>query len=172
MFLQRRHTKGQSVHEKMLNITNYQKNANQNYYEADLGKRLVLNAWRQPEELECGVAATVGVCRSVGLPQKRRAIVKQCVKGGPPQQPLVPCAGPCLASSASRRVRPSCHCFRRLLCQPPPRQALGADASRLPICRSGTETTAEPQRPSNLGSRTEFSPHGSMSHGTPPLAAL
>ena len=29
-FLQRRHTDGQEAHEKMLNITNYQGNANQN----------------------------------------------------------------------------------------------------------------------------------------------
>ena len=32
MFLQRRHTDGQKTNEKMLNITNYQRNANQNYY--------------------------------------------------------------------------------------------------------------------------------------------
>ena len=32
-FLQRRHTDGQKAHEKMLNITNYQRNANQNYNE-------------------------------------------------------------------------------------------------------------------------------------------
>ena len=32
-FLQRRHTAGQEAHEKMLNITNYQRNANQNYNE-------------------------------------------------------------------------------------------------------------------------------------------
>lgn len=82
MLLQRRHTEGQKVHEKVLNIANYQKNADQNYYEADLGKRLVLNARRQPEELECGVAVTVGVCRSMGLPWKRRATVNWCVKGG------------------------------------------------------------------------------------------
>ena len=30
-FLQRRYTDGQQAHEKMLNITNYQRNANQNY---------------------------------------------------------------------------------------------------------------------------------------------
>ena len=30
-FLQRRHTDGQQTHEKMLNITNYQRNTNQNY---------------------------------------------------------------------------------------------------------------------------------------------
>ena len=29
-FLQRRHADGQETHEKILNITNYQKNANQN----------------------------------------------------------------------------------------------------------------------------------------------
>ena len=32
-FLQRRHTDGQQTYEKMLNITNYQRNANQNYNE-------------------------------------------------------------------------------------------------------------------------------------------
>ena len=32
-FLQRRQTDGQKAHEKMLNITNYQRNANQNYNE-------------------------------------------------------------------------------------------------------------------------------------------
>ena len=32
-FLQRRHTDGQEAHEKMLNIINYQRNANQNYNE-------------------------------------------------------------------------------------------------------------------------------------------
>ena len=30
-FLQRRHTDGQQTHEKMLNITQYQRNANQNH---------------------------------------------------------------------------------------------------------------------------------------------
>ena len=32
-FLQRKHTDGQQAKEKMLNITNYQRNANQNYNE-------------------------------------------------------------------------------------------------------------------------------------------
>ena len=32
-FLQRRHTNGQRAHEQMLNIANYQRNANQNYNE-------------------------------------------------------------------------------------------------------------------------------------------
>ena len=32
-FLQRRHTNGQETHEKMLNITHYQRNANQNHNE-------------------------------------------------------------------------------------------------------------------------------------------
>ena len=30
-FLQRRHTDGQEAHEKMFNVTNYQRNANKNY---------------------------------------------------------------------------------------------------------------------------------------------
>ena len=38
-FLPRRHTNGQQAHEKMLNITNYQRNANQDYNEA----------WKQPK---------------------------------------------------------------------------------------------------------------------------
>ena len=33
IFLQRRHTNGQQTHEKMLNITHYQKNANQYHNE-------------------------------------------------------------------------------------------------------------------------------------------
>ena len=32
-FLQRRHTDGQQTHEKMLNITHYQRNENQNFNE-------------------------------------------------------------------------------------------------------------------------------------------
>ena len=35
-FLQRRHTDGQEAREKMLNITKYQRNANQNYSEIPL----------------------------------------------------------------------------------------------------------------------------------------
>ena len=35
-FLQRRHIDGQQTHEKMLNITHYQRNANQNHYEVPL----------------------------------------------------------------------------------------------------------------------------------------
>ena len=33
IFLQRRHTDGQQTHEKMLNITHYQRNANQSHNE-------------------------------------------------------------------------------------------------------------------------------------------
>ena len=33
-FVERRHTDGQQTHEKMLNISHYQKNANQKYNEA------------------------------------------------------------------------------------------------------------------------------------------
>ena len=35
-FLQRRHTEGQRTHEEILNITSYQKNANQNYHKLSL----------------------------------------------------------------------------------------------------------------------------------------
>ena len=37
-FIQRRHTDGRWVHEKMLNITNYQRNVNQNYNEVSPGE--------------------------------------------------------------------------------------------------------------------------------------
>ena len=33
IILQRRHTDGQQVHENMLSVANYQRNANQNYNE-------------------------------------------------------------------------------------------------------------------------------------------
>ena len=54
-FLQRRHTDGQQTHEKMLNITNYQRNANQNYNEvspsmvrtAIIKKFTNNNCWRE-----------------------------------------------------------------------------------------------------------------------------
>ena len=39
-FLQRRYTDGQEAHEKMFNITNYQKNANQNY--KDISARMAI----------------------------------------------------------------------------------------------------------------------------------
>jgi hypothetical protein len=44
-FLKRRHTKDQQVYEKMLNITNYQGNANQNDNEIEKGTIVVLEAW-------------------------------------------------------------------------------------------------------------------------------
>ena len=40
-FLQRRHTDGSQTHEKMLNITHYQRNANQNHYEVPFPLALV-----------------------------------------------------------------------------------------------------------------------------------
>ena len=40
--LQRRHTDGQKTHEKMFNITHYQKNANQNHYELPYTGRMAI----------------------------------------------------------------------------------------------------------------------------------
>ena len=47
--LYRRHTDGQQAHEKMLNIANYQRNANQNYSE-------VTSHTRQNESLKVFIA--------------------------------------------------------------------------------------------------------------------
>ena len=41
-FLQRRHTDGQEAHEKMFNITNYQRNVNQNYNEISPVKMAII----------------------------------------------------------------------------------------------------------------------------------
>ena len=51
IFLQRRHIDGQQTHEKMLNITHYQRNANQNHNEIPLhtsqdGKSTSNKCWR------------------------------------------------------------------------------------------------------------------------------
>ena len=47
-FLQRRHTDDQQAHEKMLNITNYQRNANQNYTEVSFP-----TSWRRVHAQSC-----------------------------------------------------------------------------------------------------------------------
>ena len=64
-FLQRRHTDGQEAHEKMLNIANYWRNANQNYKETSPHtrqnghhqKNLQTKCWRR-----CGEKGTVLPC--------------------------------------------------------------------------------------------------------------
>ena len=55
IFLQRRHTNDQQTHEKMFNITNYQRNANQNYSEVlphtpvrmSITKKSINKCWRE-----------------------------------------------------------------------------------------------------------------------------
>ena len=54
-FLQRRHTDGLQTHEKMLNITHYQRNANQNHKEVPshaIKKSPLLNAGEGVEKRE------------------------------------------------------------------------------------------------------------------------
>ena len=52
-FLQRRHTDGQEAHEKMLNMANYERNANQNYDEVSPHTRLqIINAGEGVEKRE------------------------------------------------------------------------------------------------------------------------
>ena len=48
--LKSRQTDGQQAHEKMLNITKYQRNANQNYSEAPLKSFLITNAGEDLEK--------------------------------------------------------------------------------------------------------------------------
>ena len=48
-FLQRRHTDGQEAHEKLLNITNYQGNANRNYNDVITSHQL---EWASTENLQ------------------------------------------------------------------------------------------------------------------------
>ena len=64
-FLQRRHTDGQEAHEKLLNITNYQRNANQNYNEVSpqtsqngphqktYKHQMLERVWRKGNPLHC-----------------------------------------------------------------------------------------------------------------------
>ena len=58
IFFQRRYKDGQKAHEKMLNITHYQRNANQNYNEvsphtSQNGHHQTVNAGEGVEEREC-----------------------------------------------------------------------------------------------------------------------
>lgn len=75
--------------------------------------------------MKCGTATTRGVfIRSLGPPQKQRAIVKWRMKGseGPPLQALSPCINPCLHEF--RRACPSCPFLWPSLTKPPPCWAL------------------------------------------------
>ena len=51
-FLQRKHTDGQEVHEKIFNITNYQRNTNQNYNE--VSPHTGQNGYHQKPWKACG----------------------------------------------------------------------------------------------------------------------
>ena len=72
-FFQRRHTDGQQAHEKMLNITNQQGNANQNhseisphtyqndYYQKGNKSQMVVSVWRKRNP-SCPVGGVVNWC--------------------------------------------------------------------------------------------------------------
>ena len=66
--VQRKHMDGQKPHEKMLNVTNYQRNAKQNYYEVspytsqnDIMKKSTLErVWRKGTPLTQVVEMYIG----------------------------------------------------------------------------------------------------------------
>ena len=59
-FLQRQHTDGQKAHEKMLNITNYYKNANQKRYPLILVRMAIIEKTRSNKYWqECGEKRTL-----------------------------------------------------------------------------------------------------------------
>ena len=56
-FLQRRHTDDQQIHEKMLNIVNYQRNANQShmrYYFTSVRMAIMKKTTKDKHWQECG----------------------------------------------------------------------------------------------------------------------
>ena len=71
-FLQKRHTDGQITHEEMLNITNYQRNANQTYNEVSphtshdghhqkIYKQILDRVWRKENPLTLLVGMEIGI---------------------------------------------------------------------------------------------------------------
>ena len=76
-FLQRKYTDGQQAHEKMLNITDYQRNANQNYYEVPphtCGIAIIMAERAQrkgyPPILLVGMSIGTTMENSMEIPQK------------------------------------------------------------------------------------------------------
>ena len=82
-FLQRRHTDGYQTHEKMLNITHYQRNANQNHseapsqasqngcYQKDYKQKMLKRVWKKGDPLTVLVGmqtSTVPMENSVEIP--------------------------------------------------------------------------------------------------------
>ena len=63
-FLQRNHTDGQQAHEKMLNITNCQRNANQNHNEVSphTGHNGIIKTLQIIHVGECGEKGTLTHC--------------------------------------------------------------------------------------------------------------
>ena len=86
-FLQRRHTHGQQTHEKMLNTTHYQRNANQNHnevpshasqngcYQKVYQQQMLERVWRKgnPLTLLVGMQTSIATMEnSVEIPYKTR----------------------------------------------------------------------------------------------------
>ena len=54
VFFQRRHIDSQKVHEKMLNITNLRRNANQNYSEVSLHTSQITHCQKSLQTINAG----------------------------------------------------------------------------------------------------------------------
>ena len=88
------HTNGQQAHEKMLNITNRQKNANQNH---EISPHTCQNGYHQKEHTERGVR----LCPSRPCPLADRC-GPVAGEAGAPQEPTRPSGGPFPVPSLSR----------------------------------------------------------------------
>ena len=112
-FLQRRHTDGQQTHEKMLNITHYQRNANQNHNEVPLHssqdgcypkvykQQMLERVWRKGNSL----TLLVGMQTSTAAMENSVEILKK-LEIELPYDPAIPLLG--IHTEETRSERDTC----------------------------------------------------------------
>ena len=112
-FLQRRHTDGQQTHEKMLNITHYQRNANQNHNEVPLHasqdgcypkvykQQMLETVWRKGNSL----TLLVGMQTSIAAMENSVEILKK-LEIELPYDPAIPLLG--IHTEETRSERDTC----------------------------------------------------------------